>query len=273
MAAPSSFSSTARDLVDRAIEVAGQEPGVVGLTLGGSAVLAAIDQFSDVDLVLVCRDDQQATLLAEARRFAERLGPVLASFTGEHVGEPRLLICLYGPPLLHVDLKFVALGDLKRRVEEGIVLWEREPGALRRATAGIAPSWPQPDMQWIEDRFWVWVHYAAARIGRGELFECLEACGYFRATIFGPLLAVAHGQRPQGVRRLERYAGEALPELEETVGDHTLDGCMRALRASIKLYTRLREEIDHGSLARRAEAELATLAYLEEIAAALPRLG
>jgi hypothetical protein len=267
-----SFSATARALIDRAIDVARREPGVVALTLGGSATLATIDQFSDVDLVVVCRDEQQPALLADARQFADRAGSVLVSFTGEHVGEPRLLICLYGPPLLHVDLKFVALGDLKRRVEEGIVLWEREPGTLGRATAGTAASWPRPDLQWIEDRFWVWVHYAAGRIGRGELFECLDACGYFRSTIFGPLLAVTHGQRPQGVRRLERYAGEALPELVETVGDHTPDGCLRALRASIKLYTRLREEIDDGSLARRAEAEVATLDYLEEVAAALPRL-
>ena len=34
-----------------------------------------------------------------------------ATFTGEHVGESRVLICLYGPPLLHVDLKFVSLSD------------------------------------------------------------------------------------------------------------------------------------------------------------------
>ena len=64
-------------------------------------------------------------MLAEARQFAQRLGPLLASFTGEHVGEPLLLICLYGPPLIHVDLKFVALHDLEHRVEDGIVVWER----------------------------------------------------------------------------------------------------------------------------------------------------
>ncbi|MER7057532.1 MULTISPECIES: hypothetical protein [unclassified Streptomyces] len=28
-----------------------------------------------------------------------------------------------------------------------------------------------PDLQWIEDRFWIWVHYGATKLGRGELFE------------------------------------------------------------------------------------------------------
>jgi predicted nucleotidyltransferase len=248
--------------MERMIHACDRDPRVVAVTLGGSAVAGGVDEFSDLDFIVVCRDEDQPELLTEAPQFAERLGPVLACFTGEHVGEPRLLICLYGPPLLHVDLKFVALGDVERRVEDGIVVWERDPGTVSRATAGSVPAWPEPDLQWVEDRFWVWVHYTAAKIGRGELFECLEACGLFRTTIFGPLLAAAHGQRPQGVRRLERYAGDAIPELEETVGDHTRQGCLRALLASIRLYRRLRDEADDGSLARRAEAEAASLDYL-----------
>jgi hypothetical protein len=218
---------------------------------------------------VVCRDEDQSALLAEAQQFAARLGSLVASFTGEHVGDPRLLICLYGPPLLHVDLKFVALGELKCRVEDGAVVWEREPGMVGRATAGTVAAWPQPDLQWIEDRFWVWVHYAASKLGRGELFECLDVYNYFRAAVFGPLLAVEHDQRPQGVRRLERYAGDALAELEETVGDHTRDGCLRALRASVRLYQRLRANADDQSLVRRTEAEAASLDYLEQIAASL----
>jgi hypothetical protein len=107
----------------------------------------------------------------------------------------------------------------------------------------------------------------ATKLGRGELFECLDVYNYFRGAVFGPLLAVEHDQRPQGVRRLERYAGDALAELEQTVGNHSRDGCLRALRASIRLYQRLRQNADDQSLVRRAEADAASLDYLEEIAA------
>jgi hypothetical protein len=266
MADLASFSPTARALADRVIEAAHREPRILGLTLGGSAVIGRVDQFSDLDFLVVCRAEDQATLLTDLRAFASRVGPLLACFTGEHVGEPRLLVCLYGPPLLHADLKVVSLGDLASRVEDGLVIWEREPGTIRRAAAGTSPRWPVPDLQWIEDRFWIWVHYAAGRIGRGELFECLDACGYFRSAVFGPLLAVAAGQRPQGVRRLERYAGDALPELEATVGNHSREGCLRALHASIGLYLRLREKLDDGSLVRGVGAQAASLDYLKEIA-------
>jgi predicted nucleotidyltransferase len=259
------FSPPARALIDRVVQVAESDPRVIGLTLGGSAVAGGIDEFSDLDFVVVCMDEHHPAVLSEARRFAERVGPLLTSFTGEHVGEPRLLVVLYGPPVQHVDLKFVAVSDLEHRVEDGIVVWEREPGVLGRAMAASGASWPQPDLQWIEDRFWVWVHYLAGRIGRGELFECLDGFAYLRTMIFGPLLATAHGQRPQGVRRLERYAGGVLPELEETVGDHTREGCLRALRASIRLYRRLRDEADDGRLVRRTEAEAASLDYLDHV--------
>ena len=214
----------------------------------------------------MCHHDGQAALLAEAAEFAQRLGPLLSSFTGEHVGEPRLHICLYGPPLLHVDLKFVRLGDLATRVEDGLVLWERIPETVAHATAGTLAAWPMPSLQWLEDRFWTWVHYAAAKIGRGELFECLDACAYFRSAVLGPLLAVDRKRRPQGVRRLELYAGDALPELRQTVGNHTRDGCVRALRASITLYKRLRDRLDDGTLIRRTTVELATLEYFDQIA-------
>ncbi|NRS94850.1 hypothetical protein DFH40_002566 [Clostridium beijerinckii] len=45
----------------------------------------------------------------ERIKIAESLGTLLSAFTGEHVGEPRLLICLCEPELLHVDLKFVSI--------------------------------------------------------------------------------------------------------------------------------------------------------------------
>ena len=63
--------------------------------------------------------------IAERRDFAERLGPLLAVFSGEHVGEPRLLICLYGPPLLHVDLKYITAKTFGA-LGASFVLWARD---------------------------------------------------------------------------------------------------------------------------------------------------
>ena len=61
--------------------------------------------------------------MTQRRELAGTLGHLLHAFTGEHVGEPRLLICLYGPELLHVDLKFVTLEMLTQRVEASSVIY------------------------------------------------------------------------------------------------------------------------------------------------------
>lgn len=65
-----------------------------------------MDEFSDLDLVLVPKE-KVSNDKPEMPDYAKRFGPFLSGFTGEHVGEPRVLICLYGEPLLHVDVKFV----------------------------------------------------------------------------------------------------------------------------------------------------------------------
>ena len=261
----------ARPLARAVIAATRADPRIVGLTAGGSAATRTMDEFSDLDFVVVSRNEHQPDLLREAPGFAASLGPLLACFTGEHVGEPRLLIALYGPPPVHVDLKFVADRDLDQRVEDGLVLWQRD-GALDTALRRAAAAWPQPDPQWIEDRFWVWVHYGAAKLGRGELFECLDTLAALRGMVLGPLIAQARGHRPAGVRRLERIAPDLVPGLEATVGDHTPHGCAAALRAAAGLYRRLRDESPGGAsaLVRRASAEAASLAYLTQIEARLP---
>ena len=109
-----------RPYVEAVIAAIKDDPRVVGLTAGGSAVTGTMDEFSDLDLVVICCDEHQPELLAGAPAFAAGLGPLLACFTGEHVGEPRLLVALYGPPPVHVDLKFVADSQLDQRVENGL---------------------------------------------------------------------------------------------------------------------------------------------------------
>ena len=217
-----STSPLAAELTAALKAVAESDRRLLGVVLGGSAVTGTADEFSDLDFVIVCRDEEQPALLAEATSVAGRLGPLLAAFTGEHVGEPRLLIALYGPPLLHVDLKFVAAADLSERVEDGIVVWERD-GAVTAAMSATHAEWPSPDLQWIEDRFWIWIRYAATKLGRGELFECLDLLAYLRAAVFGPMVAVAHGVRPQGVRRIESFAPEVVPRLAATVANPRAD--------------------------------------------------
>lgn len=256
--------------VDQAVPLLSQDPRVVGVAAGGSWIAGTMDEFSDVDLVIAVAPEHEAAVSRDRQAIAASLGPLLVAFTGEHVGEPRLLICLYGTePLAHVDLKFVAVSDLARRVEDPVVLWERE-GAMTRAMAGTAAHYPGPRLQWIEDRFWVWVHYVAGKIGRGEHFDALDALSFLRTRVLGPLLLAGLGQRPNGVRQVERHAGAQLRELDATVAVNDGVSLSSALAATAALYQRLRDEAARTlpePLIRRDAAERAALAYAAELAA------
>src|SRR6266545_2979534 len=116
----------------------------------------------------------------------------------------------------------------------------RVSAALRAGEA----HYPEPDLQWIEDRFWTWVHYAAGKIGRGELFEAVDFLAFLRARVLGPLALAATGAPAAGLRRLEAAAPRFAMAMEATIAGHTSDSCAAALRAAIELY---REPPDHSS--------------------------
>lgn len=251
--------------IENAVKILKRDTRILGLAAGGSYITGGMDEFSDIDFVVAVDPAHTERVMDERHEIAGRLGKLLASFTGEHVGEPRLLICLYGPPLLHVDLKFVSTDDLPHRVEDPAILWERD-GAISKAFASERAKYPLPDLQWIEDRFWVWIHYCAVKIGRGELFETIECVSFLRQTVMGPLVAIKDGRLPRGMRIIETDAPSYLPLLKETLACHDAGECIKALRAAIRIYRELREGLATESLVLRLEAEKHATEYLLEIA-------
>jgi predicted nucleotidyltransferase len=252
------------DFVHKAINIFKSDSRILGIAAGGSWITNSMDEFSDIDLVVVVKPEYEREVLEERLDLAERLGNLLAGFTGEHVGEPRLIICLYGPPLLHVDFKFVVLSDLDHRVEDPVILWEREE-LLTKAFSTKEAVYPYPKLQWIEDRFWIWVHYATIKIGRGELFEAIEMLSFLRVTVLGPLALMKNGHLPRGVRYIERDAPEELPKLIKTMPAHDRKSCVLALQQAIELYQQLRAIHSTPELVIRKAAEEHSIQYLTEI--------
>jgi hypothetical protein len=137
---------------------------------------------------------------------------------------------------------------------------------VRRALdTGGGAAYPSPDLQWIEDRFWVWIHYGAAKIGRGELFEAVDFIGYLRKLVLGPLALQRDGARPDGVRRVEELPPDVVSALLATVATYDPSSCHRALSATIALYRDLRAALAPPSLVQHPAAEAASVAYLDAI--------
>ena len=252
-----------RGFLARALPAFRTFPSVCGLAAGGSFLSRRLDRYSDLDLIVVT-EGAVALGKSEREKIAAGIGPLLAAFTGEHVNEPRLTICLYGPPLLHVDLKFLPTAQLSPRVEDPVLLWDRN-GDVRSALASGKAAYPYPDLQWIEDRFWIWVHYGATKLGRGELLEAVDFLGALRRLALGPLALQQGGARPDGVRRVEDLSMSAVTDLAATVAAYDPSSCYRALFNAIALYREQRAALAAPSLVQRSEAEAEAVSYLEAV--------
>lgn len=248
-----------------ALGVLSADPRIQAVLEAGAGAENRADRYSDLDLILIARDADYDVVLADRGALAARLGKLLSAFTGEHVGEPRLLICLFAIPdgdfVLHVDLKVVRLTDLAQRVDEPRVLFDHA-----NASAGVMAAspahWPERSAQWFEDRVWIWLHYAAARAGRGELFEALDMLSYLRAWVLGPMLANSVGRPQRGLRRIEAIP-QAAERLAATVAIADVASVRDALLASLDLYVELRRrnppEVIH------LDAEAAVKLYIETV--------
>ncbi|MBW4426511.1 MAG: nucleotidyltransferase domain-containing protein [Nostoc desertorum CM1-VF14] len=239
---------------------------LLGLAIGGSYLRGEMDEYSDLDLIIVVKDAYYQQILNERQLFASQLGSLLVAFTGEHVGEPRLFICLYENPLLHVDLKFLLLQDFTiDRIENPIVLWEQKD-LLTLAIKENPRNYPPLDLQWIEDRFWVWVHYITTKLGRGEFFEAIDTLSFIRGQVLAPLAKIQAGKLPRGVRNLETELPHLLPDFRQTIPiQHNHHEIAKALQHSIYLYRQFRDALKTPALVVHSSAETASNQYLQAV--------
>lgn len=252
-----------RQFLENAARVLRLDERMVGMAVAGSIAESRADEFSDVDLVVAIEPACFTSVMAERDSIAASLGNLAAAFTGEHVGEPRLLICLYDDPAVHVDLKFVPLAEAVPVVDNPVLIWDRN-GRMEAVLRQREGGYPRPDVQWIEDRFWVWVHYLAGKIARGELFEAIEGLSFLRVTVLAPLGLMRLGLVASGVRRLEEKAPDLAVALVTTLADHDRDSLWMALEAAIGLYHDFRTGFP-AEITLRGRAEAVALRTVREL--------
>jgi len=257
------ITSEQRMFINQALPVLRRDERILGVALGGSYARDEMDEYSGLDFIIAVEPDEFESILEDGVTIAKKLGKLLSCFTAEHIGQPEILICMYSDPLLHVDLTFRPLDKISDRLEDQVILYEKDR-LLSDEYAKKPVQIPIPDLQWFEDRFWIWVHYIANRIGRGELFDAIEGLSFLRQRVLGPLILMKNGRPPWGVRNIEAAAPEELPRLVATLAEHSRESCLRALKEATNFYIYLRG-YNKAKLVNRAEAERGALKYLSTV--------
>lgn len=249
---------------NKAKQVLEQDENVIGLAVAGSWLTNELDEFSDVDLILITKEtisDNKDKMIA----YAKSIGSFISGFTGEHVGEPRVLICLYDNPLLHVDIKFITLREFETRIENPKILFDRD-NQLQKVLNNSTAEFPLPSYQWIEDRFWTWVHYALLKIGRGEYMEAYDFFGFLRMVVFGPLLHLKNGNLHRAVRKVETDLQKAdLESLIHTIPAYNKHALLSSLKHAVALYKQLRNTLFDDEVIKNKLAEQKVMEYFTDI--------
>lgn len=180
------MTKTQQEMIQKVLEFSKRDSRIIGLAISGSYITKSLDEYSDLDFLIVVDDKSYEEVIEERLLIVEQFGTLVSAFTGEHVGEPRLIISLYDSPILHVDFKFTTLDGLLDRVEDSAILYE-ENNCITKIYSKKEAHFPTPDLQWIEDRFWIWVHYACTKIGRRELFETIDFFIFFKTISTCPI--------------------------------------------------------------------------------------
>ncbi len=249
---------------ERAVELLKKDASVIGLTVGGSWLSKELDEYADLDLILVTKTkiSGEKHLMMQ---YAQGLGNLLSGFTGDHVGEPRLLVCLYDNPLLHVDIKFLTLDEFEVRVENPVILLDTND-QLKMVIENTKAVYPYPDYQWMEDRFWIWIHYTLGKIARGELFEAIDAIGFIRANVIAQLLHIKNNGLPRAMRKVEtKFQTDEIQGLKETIADYTQQSLLSSLHKIVDLYKQLRMDLFDEKIHLQAKTEIAAMKYFSEI--------
>ncbi len=257
---PKTLPDTHKLLLDKILLRLKKDPRIVGIGAGGSYATDTLDKYSDLDLVIAIKPEHFEAVMAERFSILDSIEGKSAAFTGEHVGEPRLVIALYAPDAIHVDFKFVSLPDIAMRVDETKVLWEQGT-LLSDIFKTTKAKYPKPDPQWIEDRFWIWTHYVSTKIARGEYFEALEFLSFIRTVVLSPLALKQAEMTPSGVRKIETRLPEFSKKLERTVARPMKPELTSAVKHCIALYLELRE---HESVKKNTEAQKMCIQYFED---------
>jgi hypothetical protein len=212
------------------------------IAVGGSLAAGRVDDYSDVDLYVLCADRRRSAKLADSLGdITARGGRLLARYTASHLGAPHLhiVLVLVDGWIVKADIELLAAGQ-EARVQQAMPLYDPQRAlAARPSKERLTANSLAAD---AHTKFAGWLWYTYAKAARGELFQAANSLDYLRKNAVLPLSLALNQQPNEDYRRIEeRLPAEDIVALREShPGELTEGGIGDALLALTKYYQALR---------------------------------
>lgn len=235
---------------------------ILGLALGGSWINNELDEFSDLDFYIVLDADLENLNFEEKKELIAGAGKIVSCYINAHDNNVMTTLFDLSPQLLHVDFKWIYPIGFHDRVEDPEILIDKK-GILKQIILQFpSKGYPVPDLQWHESRFWTWIHYILAKIGRGEILESINYLDEVRSCCIGPILLHKNNLPPRRLRRAEKLPKNEYNLLLNTFPlFRTADACYEATMKMVELHKYLIAVMAKDGFVRSFEAEIACLKY------------
>ncbi len=244
-----------QSLTTRACEFLSKDSRVKAIYLSGSM---SADEYSDVDLTILCDEDTLQSLLEDRYKIAEQVGEYLCAAIPPV--SDRMLVVFYKEEEIKVDFSYGKL-PLQARPDRAFIDALYDPASHLKEVIEKSKNleW-EIDMDFLKNRVahhFLGFSYTVAKFGRGELWDGEDCIDWYRKNLlmFEDILAQ---RKREGYRRIEIKLDSSRLELfEQTlVKETTRKELFRAMDV-INLYfdTFLKNKFQELGVFPKEEAE------------------
>jgi hypothetical protein len=169
----------------------------------GSCAAGRVDEFSDLDFVVVCPPstdiDQALTRVAAA--LSDGCRPI-ALFRADHVGQPGMLVAylVEGEWAVKADVRMIGTDRLVARPP---FVTLHDPAGVIELAGPAAPGLSRGELDTMREKACGWLWYSYAKAMRGELFQAARSLDFTRENALLPCLLDTLGLPQDGHRHIE----------------------------------------------------------------------
>jgi hypothetical protein len=204
-----------QSLLDRACRILSKDSRVQALYLSGSSLA---DEHSDIDLAIICKEEDLKSLLDDRYKIAEQLGK-LKSAAIPPVSD-RMLVAFYDKEEVKFDFSYSTL-PLNTRPDRAFIEILFDPsGILKEMVEESEKLEWEIDLDFLRNRIvhhFMGFSYTISKFGRGELWDGQDCIDWYRKNLvmFEDILAK---RKRENFRRLEdKLDKERLLLFEQTL--------------------------------------------------------
>ena len=227
-----------QEMLDRVLTALKADERIIGVLIVGSGAVGFDDDLSDIDLCIVCPDDQTLTIYKDWRERFEKLLPVIGCSPVTYSPTSHLYALLLDG-FLELDAGFISIGSLTAKKERWKVAFDRS-GRIKEIMQRTWAERREPDIrtEYLRRASGIWhvIMHVGQAIMRGHPWKALYYLEIIRTRTI-ELACLRLGLNAGHYRQADCLSAEFLDALRTTLPTSMDDAeLLRAWKASVECF-------------------------------------